>query len=108
MSFQNNLLRAISILPNEIQDLINEYNVNHRPLMRKVLNELTQYGNTRCLCNKIITCNDEFQYEGLYIYPWKKYIYCSSECAEAGDSGVLKARYRWLKRLNNIKYNFNN
>jgi len=35
-----NLLEAINLLPKELQDLIGEYNVNHREMMYQVHNEL--------------------------------------------------------------------
>ena len=86
-------------LPKELRDIIGEYNVEHRPLMKKVLQELTKTDNKCNICNIVLT-ND--RYYGLYIYTWNrhKYIYCSLDCCEVGDSGKLKARRKWLDTIN--------
>jgi len=95
----NNSVQTIfNKLPREVRNIIEEYNVNHRPFMKQVLQELTKTSN-KCRFCKIFV---EEPYIALYIYTWNRHknIYCSPECCEAGDNGVLKARTRWLHRLN--------
>lgn len=100
-----NLKDMINKLPKEIRDIIEEYNVNHRPLMNRVLEELTFFENKCNFCKILITNQDEIRYYGLYIYTWNrnKQIYCSPECCESGDSDILKARHRWLNKLKNLE-----
>jgi hydrogenase maturation factor HypF (carbamoyltransferase family) len=97
------LQELLNKLPKELQEHIEEYNVNHRPSMKKVLQELIHTDNTCNFCREEITNEDE-KYYGLYIYTWNsyKYIYCGPECGEVGDRGILKARRNWLKRLNSL------
>jgi hypothetical protein len=97
------MTEILNKLPKELRDLIGEYNVNHRPLMKKVLQELTKPDNKCSFCKIELNDNEDIQY-GIYIYTWDKdkLLYCSSECCEAGDWGKPKARARWLERLNNL------
>jgi hypothetical protein len=44
------LLILMGSLPHELQDLISEYNVEHRPKMKNVLSELTKYEINRGIC----------------------------------------------------------
>lgn len=44
------LLASIRSLPPELQDLIHEYNAEHRPKMKNVLNELTKYEPHTIIC----------------------------------------------------------
>ena len=44
------LLLLMGSLPHELQDLISEYNVEHRPKMKNVLSELTKYKIDRGIC----------------------------------------------------------
>lgn len=96
----NSVQTILNKIPKDLINIIEEYNVNHRPLMRKVLQELTKKSD-KCNYCKILV---EEPYIGLYIYTWNRHknIYCSSECCEAGDRGVLKARSKWLHRLNQL------
>jgi hypothetical protein len=98
------LQEFINRLPKELIDNIQEYNVNHRPLMNKVLQQLIKTNNNCRYCKILITNEHEDKCFGFYIYTWNryKYIYCSSDCCEAGDNGILKARRKWLNRLNNL------
>lgn len=94
----------INILPKELIDNIQEYNVNHRPLLNKVLQQLTKTNNNCSYCKLLITDENKDKYFGFYIYTWtrNKYIYCSSNCCEEGNNGILKARRKWLNHLNNL------
>ena len=40
----------INSLPHVLQDLISEYNVEHRPKMKNVLSELTKHEPSRLIC----------------------------------------------------------
>jgi hypothetical protein len=95
------LVNRINQLPKELQDLIGEFNVNHRIQMRNILNQLLYkdiYMSNNCsACNKIINKNN--MCEGLYVYMWKRYLYCGEECAEM-DYWIPRERTRWLRRLN--------
>jgi len=44
------LLLLIESLPHVLQDLINEYNVEHRQKMRNILSELTEYEPYTLIC----------------------------------------------------------
>jgi len=44
------LLLSINSLPQELQDLISEYNVEHRSKMKDVLSELTKYEPYALIC----------------------------------------------------------
>jgi len=92
----------INRLPKEVQCIIGEYNVEHRPLLKKVLKQLTETDN-RCNFCRTFVSNEE-KYNGLYVYGWDKhkYVYCGPECCDAGDQGILKARRRWLQRLDHL------
>lgn len=91
-------------LPKELQDIIGEYNVNHRPLMSRVLKQLTKSDNNCVFCKILVTNKNNDKCYGLYIYTWNRNnnIYCSPECCEAGDYNTLKARRNWLNRLKSL------
>jgi len=44
------LLASIHSLPQELQDLIHEYNVEHRPKMKNVFSELTKHEPYTLIC----------------------------------------------------------
>ena len=71
------------LLPNQLQDLISEFNVEHRPLMRIVMNELIIKYEERIENNKYCDNNcgnyAEEQYSK-YIY-WNKYNFCRRWCS---------------------------
>ena len=91
-------------LPRELRDIIEEYNVNHRKLMSRVLQDLTTTDNKCNFCKILVTDDNEDKYYGFYIYTWDRHknIYCSPECGEVGDHCILKARNRWLTRLKSL------
>jgi len=54
------------------------------------------YMSKNCsLCNKVINNN---MYEGLYVYMWKRYVYCGEDCAEM-DYWVPRERTRFVNNL---------
>ena len=67
------------LLPKELKDLINEFNVEHRPKMKVVLNELLVKHNelTQNVCSNC-GCHANKKYL-TYIF-WRKYKFCSEWC----------------------------
>ena len=72
------LLSRMSALPKELQDLISEYNVEHRPNMKFVLDDLTSHIPYSLTCHgcgigKIGICH--------YSYIHEEFV-CSKECVK--------------------------
>jgi hypothetical protein len=70
------------LLPTELQDLISEFNVEHRPIMRLVMNELIMKYKDRDENDKYcVNCGSyaEEQYSK-YIF-WHKYKFCGEWCS---------------------------
>ena len=70
------------LLPKQLQDLISEFNVEHRPLMRVVMNELLIKYEERIENDKYCdnNCgNDAEEQYSTYIY-WHKYNFCGEWC----------------------------
>lgn len=64
-------------LPKDIIILIYQFNVNHRPKIKIILNELLTKYNLKNRCNNCASePNERFT---KYIF-WKKYKYCSDWC----------------------------
>ena len=71
-----NILSKIILLPKEIQDLINEFNVEHRPNMKPVFQVI------RSLDLKCFTC-DAYLYDKPVediVYIMKRVFVCSENC----------------------------
>ena len=71
----------LSLLPKELQDLISEFNVEHRPIMQFVMNELLAKYKKRTDNSKYcVNCgsNVDEQYS-TYIF-WHKYDFCGQWC----------------------------
>ena len=70
------------LLPKQLQDLISEFNVEHRPLMQGVMNELLIKYEEKIENDKYCDNNcgnyAEEQYS-TYIY-WHKYNFCGNWC----------------------------
>ena len=70
------------LLPKQLQDLVSEFNVEHRPLMRVVMNELLIKCEERVWNDKYCDNNcgnyAKEQYS-TYIY-WHKYNFCGGWC----------------------------
>lgn len=72
----------LSLLPTEIQILISEFNIEHRPKMKIVMDELTKKTKKHKYINNICrNCGDKLynNREETYIL-WKKYIFCCTHC----------------------------
>ena len=83
------------LLPKQLQDLISEFNVEHRPLMRVVMNELLIKYEDRIENDKYcINCNGyaEEQYS-TYIY-WHKYNFCGGWCQYDKEYHIRKTLRR--------------
>jgi hypothetical protein len=89
------------LLPKELQDLINEFNIEHRPLMQVVMHELLM---RVVLCELLIkyeeriendkycvNCNDyaEEQYTR-YIF-WDRYTFCGEWCSYDTEYDLRKS-----------------
>lgn len=72
----------LAILPKEIQDMIYEYNVEHRPQMRIVLKELLKkYKSKIYLNNRCSYCRIQPNRPMTKYILWKKYTFCSEWCS---------------------------
>jgi len=86
-------------LPKELQDIIYEFNVEHRPLYGKVLKQILAIGNYMCdNCEKIIS-KSEAKIKFIF---FQKYRFCSSYCSyncrfdilNSFKRNILKRRYK--------------
>ena len=79
------------LLPKQLQDLISEFNVEHRPLMREVMNDLIIKCKNRIENDEYcVNCNgyaDE-QYTN-YIF-WHKYTFCGGWCSYDTEYHIRK------------------
>jgi hypothetical protein len=88
------------LLPKELQDLIGEFNVEHRFKTRVVLNQLLEKHNNRIIIDSVcINCGDctDENYT-MYIY-WCKYTYCGEWCQNDGAT-MFKNYRKSLRKLN--------
>ena len=83
----------LSLLPKEIQILISEFNIEHRPNMKIVMNELCKKTKKQKYINNICrNCGDELYSERkeTYIF-WKKYIFCSTYCNFETEDAIRRS-----------------
>ena len=95
MIILNILQMNLLLLPNDIQKLIGEFNVEHRPKMRVVMNELVIKYEDRIENDKYcVNCNGyvEEQYS-TYIY-WHKYNFCGEWCSYDREYHIRKTLRR--------------
>lgn len=83
------------LLPKHLQDLISEFNVQHRPLMQVVMDELIRYCIWRNEKDK--DCNNCFneaeeQYSKYIL--WKKYNFCGEWCRNDLEDHIRKTLRR--------------
>jgi hypothetical protein len=79
------------LLPTELRDLINEFNVEHRPIMRVVMNELLVKYKQRAENDKYcVGCGNysDERYSN-YIF-WCKYSFCGEWCRYDTESDIRK------------------
>lgn len=93
----------LSLLPKEIRILIDEYNVQHRPMMKLVMNELMNECSLRNYEHNICqNCQDKLYNNNIietYIM-WKKYSFCCLRCEFETEDNI---RQTWRRRKNNLK-----
>ena len=81
-----------NLLPQVLQDLIGEFNVEHRPQMQLIMNELIEHHNTRiiteCFCRNCGDANINTN-NTRYIF-WCKYIFCGLFCQTMGEKSIRK------------------
>jgi len=85
----------LPLLPQQLQDLINEFNVEHRPLMRVVMNELLiKYEERNEKDQYCVNCGNgaEEQYSK-YIF-WHKYTFCGGWCSYDTEYHIRKTLRR--------------
>ena len=85
----------LPLLPKQLQDLISEFNVEHRPLMRVVMNELLIKCEERIENDQYcVNCNGyaEEQYSK-YIF-WHKYTFCGGWCSYDTEYHIRKTLRR--------------
>lgn len=85
----------ILLLPKELQDLISEFNAEHRPLHRLVMNELvSKYEERIENINYCVHCNSvaEEQYSR-YIFG-DKYTFCGEWCSYDTEYQIRKTMRR--------------
>ena len=87
------------LLPKQLQDLISEFNVEHRPMMRVVMNELNRYWIWRNEKDKdCVNCfNDADEQYSKYIL-WKKYNFCGEWCRHDLEYHIRKSYRHYQKR----------
>ena len=82
----------VLLLPKELQNLIGEFNVEHRPNMQLIMNELLEKHNSRiiteCFCRNCGDANRNTNYT-TYIF-WCKYIFCGLFCQHSGERSIRK------------------
>lgn len=83
------------LLPNDIQNLIGEFNVEHRPKMRVVMDELVIKYEERIENDKYcVNCgNDAEEQYSNYIF-WHKYTFCGGWCSDDTEYHIRKTLRR--------------
>jgi hypothetical protein len=80
----------LCLLPKELQDLIGEFNVEHRQLMRLTTNELLEKHKRRIITDSFCrNCGDDNRNTNYtrYIY-WCKYVFCDLFCQYSGERSI--------------------
>jgi hypothetical protein len=94
---------SLLLLPERLQDLISEFNVEHRQLMRVVMDELNRYWILRIEkdkdCNHCLNDADE-QYL-TYIF-WRKYNFCGEWCRLEFEYDARKS-YRYYQKRQTLR-----
>jgi len=92
------------LLPKNLQDLISEFNVKHRPLMRLVIDELKRYWILRIEKDK--DCNNCFNYAdeqySKYIL-WSKYNFCGEWCRHDFEYHIRKSYNRDYQKRKTLR-----
>jgi hypothetical protein len=85
----------LHLLPKQLQYLISEFNVEHRPLMRVVMNQLLIKCEERIENDQYCdNCgNDAEEQYSTYIY-WHKYNFCGGWCSYDTEYHIRKTLRR--------------
>jgi hypothetical protein len=84
----------LAFLPKEIRILIDEYNVEHRPMMKLVMDELIKECSLRNYFNSICeNCLCKGELIETYIL-WKKYTFCSMRCRFETEDTIRRSYRR--------------
>jgi hypothetical protein len=67
------------LLPKEVENLIGEFNVEHRPKMREVMDELSYYYKY-FQCYNCDNYSRRIDPETVIIYSYCERFYCSMDC----------------------------
>jgi len=90
----------MNTLPKEIQILIGEYNVSHRPMMKIVLNQLVKkYKISKKANKKCDSCNThlgENNGQTTFIF-WKKYKFCNNSCQYDTEYDIRKSYREYMR-----------
>ncbi len=88
------------LLPKELQVLISEFNIEHRPIMLLVMNELIikckERDDNDKYCSNCGSYYTEQQYSS-YIF-WHKYEFCGEWCKYDTEYNIRKSYKRSLRR----------
>lgn len=98
MMEQLELNERIRALPNEIQDLIAEYDPNRRTKMNIVMEELKERCTWKTKCDNY-DCENSCCYDDEYIVVpilFQDYRFCCMDCAGEGEENI---RYEYRKFL---------
>ena len=91
----NTVQMDLLLLPKDIQNLICEFNVEHRPKMKLLLNELVIKYEERFANDKYcINCNNDAKEKySTYIF-WRKYNFCGEWCSDDTEYHIRKTLRR--------------
>jgi hypothetical protein len=111
MSIDNNLCKRIKLLPQELQNMIGEYNVEHREKLKTVNKEYFNIIYNKCMICDLYFSKDSF-YSVDYFINYKnkmKYCWCSKECYNK-EKILIKNNYEIKINyyLKNISYQYKN
>ena len=89
-------MSSYQILPQVLQDLIGEFNVEHRPKMKMVFNELLEkHKNTEIINARCSNCCNESDPIYTKNILFHKYTFCSEWCEYDLELSIRKS---WRKR----------
>jgi hypothetical protein len=87
------------LLPKQLQDLISEFNVEHRPLMRVVINELLIKYEERIENDKYcVNCGNDAEEQYSNYILWHKYTFCGGWCSYDTEYHLRKSYRDYQKR----------
>jgi len=89
----------LHLLPKDLQILISEFNVEHRPIMRVVMNELNRYWMLRIEKEKECdVCGKNSKEEYSKNILWRRYHFCGDYCMYEREYYLRKSYREYIKR----------